>query len=115
VPDLVGTADEVDPDSEVPCGGQRTIHRTPGRMIAAHGVNRDSHREPVRLLFVDGAHLAGTIVPAIGADAVGGLGLATLRAAAGRDGRQRIVRPALAATGLRMATFRIRHRRAFVR
>ena len=43
VADPVGLPYQVDADAEMPRGGQGTVDGTPGRMIAAHGVDRDAH------------------------------------------------------------------------
>jgi hypothetical protein len=42
VTDTVGPADEIDADAEMPRGGKGTVDGTPGRVIAAHGVDRDA-------------------------------------------------------------------------
>ena len=39
----VGTPYQIDPDAQVPRGRQSAVDGTPGRVIAAHGVDRDAH------------------------------------------------------------------------
>ena len=40
---LFGTPDEVHADAQVAGRGESPIHGAPGRMIAAHGVDRYAH------------------------------------------------------------------------
>jgi hypothetical protein len=42
VPDPVGPAHEIDADAQMPRGRKGTVDGTPGRVIAAHGVDRDA-------------------------------------------------------------------------
>jgi hypothetical protein len=108
----LGPADQVDADPEKSCRSQGAVDRTPGRMIAAHGVDRNAHGGSGSLLFVDRPHLAGAVIAAVGAHAVRGLRLAALRAAAGVGGGQSVVGAALAAPRLGVAAFWIRHCRS---
>src|SRR3954451_17322279 len=56
-------------------------------------------------------HLPAAVLPAVGAGAVGQLDLAAVGAGRGGGARQRVVRAALVAAGLGVASFRIRHGR----
>ena len=40
---LFGTPDEVHADAQIAGRGESPVHGTPGRMIAAHGVDRYAH------------------------------------------------------------------------
>ena len=110
-------ADEIDADAQMPRGGQRAVDDARRRMIAAHRVDRYAHAGPrlrdeagVTLFLVDRRDLALLVEAAVLADAVRRLRLAALRAVAGRGRGQRVVRAALAAAGLGVASFWIRHR-----
>src|SRR5262245_5972594 len=68
-----------------------------------------------RLCLVDRPDLPPAVVAAVRAHLVRALRLVALRTLAGVHRRQRIVRPALGSTGLRMASLWIRHRRILSR
>ena len=126
-----GRPTRVDRHARVPRGGQRPVHDRRRRVVAAHGVDGDAHpaaggdrsrrgaprrapssrEEASGLLLVDGANLSLVVEAAVRADAVRRLRLAALRAGPGGGGRQRVVGAALAAAGLGVSSFWIRHRR----
>src|SRR5215510_16350835 len=103
--------DEADGGTELPDSRDRTLDDDPGPVIAPHRVHRDLHDGGVgpRLRPFDGDDLPALVVPAVRADPVGQLRLATLRAYRARGRSELVVGATLAAARLRMSSFRQRH------
>ncbi len=104
------------------------IDNSSGRVIAAHGVDRDTHQQirscplscgPVRQetieavwsLFVNGTHLPLSVVSTVGADSMRGLRFTALRARARGGLHELIVSAALTTPLLGMSTLGIGHGR----
>ena len=108
-----------DAQVEVPGRGERAVHDRLRPMVAAHRVNSNpDHRVDAAagllLLFVNGSRLTAAVVPAVRADAVRRLRFVAVRADAETGRLQRVMGPPLGGTGLRVSSFRIRHRQVLL-
>jgi hypothetical protein len=122
--DRLTRAGQKQADGKVPGGRQGAVDDRPRRVIAPHGVHGnavgdtrggrfvhrpDTDADALQLLFVDGPDLPALVIPARCAHAVRRLGLLALRALARAGLDERVVRTTLAAPGLGVTAFRIRH------